>query len=53
MGTWRKAVQQGSDGTQQVTKETVYINGTLDSENNVSSSTVKEAVKEIVMIGTN
>ena len=51
--SYRKVVQQGSDGTQQVTKETVYINGTLDSENNVSSSTVKEAVKEIVMIGTN
>lgn len=51
--SYRKVVQQGSDGTAQITTESVYINGILDSENEVSTTTLTEAVKEIVTIGTN
>ncbi len=51
--SYRKIIQQGTDGVSQVTKEKVYINGVYQSENTVSTKTVTEAVKEIVSIGTN
>lgn len=51
--SYRKIIQQGTDGVSQVTKEKVYINGVFQSENTVSTETVTEAVKEIVSIGTN
>lgn len=51
--SYKKIVQKGTDGVNQVIKEKVYVNGVFQSENTVSTKTVTEAVKEIICIGTN
>lgn len=51
--SYKKIIQQGTNGVTEVKKEQLYINGIFDSENIVSSNVVTQPVKEIVCIGTN
>lgn len=51
--SYKKIIQQGTSGVTEVKKEQVYINGTFDSENVISSTVITQPVKEIVCIGTN
>ena len=51
--SYKKIIQQGTNGVTEIKKEQVYINGQFDSESIVSSKNVTQPVKEIVCIGTN
>lgn len=51
--SYKKIIQQGTNGVTEVTKEKIYVNGVYESENTVSTRVVTQPVKEIVCIGTN
>ena len=51
--SYKKIIQQGTNGVTEIKKEQLYINGVVDSEKIVSSNVVTQPVKEIVCIGTN
>ena len=51
--SYKKIIQQGTNGVTEIKKEQLYINGIFDSEKIVSSNFVTQPVKEIVCIGTN
>lgn len=51
--SYKKIIQQGTNGVTEIKKEQLYINGIFDSEKIVSSNVVTQPVKEIVCIGTN
>ena len=50
--SYKKIIQQGTGEVTEVTKEAVYVNGILESENVISTKVVTQAVKEIVCVGT-
>lgn len=47
-----QVIQEGREGKQQITKKKTYINGELESEEQISSKVTKAAINKIVEIGT-
>ena len=48
----KKTVKKGQKGAKEVTYEVTYVNGEAESKETVSEVVVKEAVNEIVKVGT-
>ena len=48
----RKVKVTGSDGSRYVTTKTVAVDGVVQSVTEISSETIKEAVDEVIVIGT-
>ena len=51
--SYKKIIQQGTNGVTEITKEQHYINGQFENEEVISSKVVTQPVTEIVSIGTN
>ena len=47
-----QVIQEGREGTQEITKKVVYENGEITNEEQISSKITKAAVNKIVEIGT-